>query len=86
MPYILTCLEQANRFMCFAASIMRSSDISRDEKEDLPRILDPLAKESAEAFVTGTNASQGNLLENKSLVHILEDSCKALQRLQVIFK
>ena len=66
-------------FLVCEASLMRSTDISVEESEDLPRILDPLANESAAAFA----GSRGDSLALPAIVSAIESACVPLLRLQV---
>ena len=61
---------------------MSSTDISVDESEDIPRILEPLATESASSFVGLVSQTQPDS-EIQQIAHAVEESCSQLQRLQV---
>lgn len=69
----------------FAGDVLSMGDISVEESEDLPRILDPIANESAATFIAPIDASESGTpdFEGQALVHALETRTPALLKLKV---
>ena len=66
-----------------ADDVLAISDISVEASDDLPRILDPLANESAVMFAGTESKPATGSIDAKALVAAIEQSAPALLKLKV---